>query len=36
MYQEQINAYFDDPARRQQLVEMTSRLVRIQIGRAHV
>lgn len=29
MYQEQINAYFDDPARRQQLVEMTSRLVRI-------
>ena len=29
MYQEQINAYFDDPARRQQLVEMISRLVRI-------
>ena len=29
MYQDQINAYFDDPARRQQLVEMISRLVRI-------
>ena len=29
MYQEQINAYFDDPARRQQLMEMISRLVRI-------
>ena len=29
MYQDQINAYFDDPARRQQLVEAISRLVRI-------
>ena len=29
MYQDQINAYFDHPARRQQLVEMISRLVRI-------
>lgn len=29
MYQDQINAYFDDPARRQQLVESISRLVRI-------
>ena len=29
MYQDKINAYFDDPARRQQLVECISRLVRI-------
>ena len=29
MYQDQINAYFDDPARRQQRVEAISRLVRI-------
>lgn len=29
MYQDKINAYFDDPARRQQLVESISRLVRI-------
>ena len=29
MYQDKINAYFDDPARRQQLVEAISRLVRI-------
>ena len=29
MYQDQINAHFDDPARRQQLVEAISRLVRI-------
>ncbi len=29
MYQDEINAYFDDPARRQQLVESISRLVRI-------
>ena len=29
MYQDQINAYFDDPARRRQLVEAISRLVRI-------
>ena len=29
MYEQQINAYFDDPARRVQLVEAISRLVRI-------
>ena len=29
MYEQQINAYFDDPARRAQLVESISRLVRI-------
>ena len=29
MYHDKINAYFDDPARRQQLVEAISRLVRI-------
>ena len=29
MYQDKINAYFDDPARRAQLVEAISRLVRI-------
>ena len=29
MYEQQINAYFDDPARRKQLVEAISRLVRI-------
>ena len=29
MYEQQINAYFDDPARRVQLVEAVSRLVRI-------
>ena len=29
MYQDKINAYFEDPARRQQLVEAISRLVRI-------
>ena len=29
MYQDKLNAYFDDPARRQQLVEAISRLVRI-------
>ena len=29
MYEQQINAYFDAPARRAQLVEAISRLVRI-------
>ena len=29
MYEQQINAYFDDPARRRQLVEAVSRLVRV-------
>ena len=29
MYEQQINAYFDAPARRAQLVESISRLVRI-------
>ena len=29
MYEAQINAYFDDPARRAQLVEAISRLVRV-------
>ena len=28
MYEQQINAYFDDPARRAQLVEAISRQVR--------
>ena len=29
MYEQQIHSYFDDPARRAQLVEAVSRLVRV-------